>query len=96
MNRRARITWTVEIIRTCIVLFLFYVEIQLRVSSRLTFFVDLKVVDGLKQQEQAEHVVQAEAKVRMHRTSQGNCFPFLLFFSERFLSIFVDFCRCFD
>jgi hypothetical protein len=35
---RARITWTVEFIRTCIFIFVFYVWIQGRVWSRLTFF----------------------------------------------------------
>jgi hypothetical protein len=38
MKIHVRITLTVECIRTCIVLFLFDVEIQLRVGSRLTFF----------------------------------------------------------
>ena len=38
MNRQARITLTVECIRTCIFLWLFDVEIQGRVRSRLTLF----------------------------------------------------------
>ena len=40
MKIHARITLTVECIRTCIFLFWFYVEIQGRVWSRLTFFFD--------------------------------------------------------
>jgi hypothetical protein len=38
MKRHARITLTVEFIRTCIFKFLLYVSIQGRVGSRLTFF----------------------------------------------------------
>ena len=40
MKIRARITLTVEFIRTCIFIFWFYVWIQWRVWSRLTFFFD--------------------------------------------------------
>ena len=40
VNIHARITLTVEVIRTCIFTFLIYVEIQLRVWSRLTLFFD--------------------------------------------------------
>ena len=40
MKIHARITWTVEVIRTCIFLIWFYVWIQLRVWSILTFFFD--------------------------------------------------------
>ena len=47
MNIQARITWTVEVIRTCIFFLLVDVSIQGRVGSRLTFFFDVSIFSGL-------------------------------------------------
>ena len=60
MKIHARITLNVEFIRTCIFLFLFYVEIQWRVWSRLTFFLILLIFRYNDRIAQAPHPTPLE------------------------------------